>query len=124
MLAVPNADQSGMMSRGDIDASWAPEPWGSILIANTGAKLIAEEKDLWPNGRFDLTVIVTTPEFLDAHPDVVEKILAVHRDWTAKLTAEPTKYVPQLEQALAKLTGKALPPGVTADALEPREVQR
>lgn len=117
VLPVPNADQTGMMSRGDIDASWAPEPWGSILIANTGAKLIAEEKDLWPNSRFDLTVIVTTPEFLAAHGDVVEKILTVHRDWTAKLNAEPTKYVSQLEQALTKLTGKSLPAGVTADAL-------
>jgi NitT/TauT family transport system substrate-binding protein len=117
VLPIPNADQAGMMSRGNVDASWAPEPWGSLLIATTGAKLIGEEKDLWPNKTFDLTVIVTTPEFLAAHPDVVEKVLKVNHAWTTRLTAEPTKYVPQLEQALTKLTGKSLPPGVTGDAL-------
>jgi NitT/TauT family transport system substrate-binding protein len=117
VLAVPNADQAGLMSRGNIDAAWSPEPWGTILISTTGAKLIAEEKDLWPNKTFDLTVIVTTPEFLAAHPDVVEKILTVNRAWTAKLNAEPAKYVPQLEAALAKLTGKSLPAGVAAEAI-------
>jgi NitT/TauT family transport system substrate-binding protein len=117
VLPIPNADQAGMMSRGNVDASWAPEPWGSLLIATTGARLIGEEKDLWPNKTFDLTVIVTTPEFLAAHPDVVRKILTVNHHWTARLTVDPTKYVPQLEQGLAKLTGKSLPPGVTGDAL-------
>jgi NitT/TauT family transport system substrate-binding protein len=117
VLPIPNPDQAAMMSRGNIDASWAPEPWGSLLIATTGAKLISEEKDLWPNKTFDLTVIVTTPEFFAAHPDVVQKILTVNHNWTTRLTSEPTKYVPQLEAALAKLTGKSLPPGVTADAL-------
>ncbi|HSV16478.1 MAG TPA: hypothetical protein VLI90_19605, partial [Tepidisphaeraceae bacterium] len=88
-----------------------------LLIATTGAKMIGEEIDLWPNKTFDLTVIVTTPEFLAAHPDVVQKVLSVNHAWTTRLNAEPAKYVPQLEQALAKLTGKSLPPGVTSDAL-------
>jgi NitT/TauT family transport system substrate-binding protein len=118
VLPIPNADQAGMMSRGDIDASWAPEPWGSILVASTGGRIIAEEKDLWPRKAFSLTVIVTTPEFLAAHPDVVEKILTVHNTWTSRLNSEPTRYVPQLEQALASLTGKKLPPGVTEDAIK------
>jgi NitT/TauT family transport system substrate-binding protein len=118
VLPIPNSDQAGMMGRGDIDASWAPEPWGSILVASTGGKIIGEEKDLWPQKEFSLTVIVTTPEFLAAHPDVVEKVLTVHRTWTARLNTEPTKYVPQLEQALASLTGKKLPPGVTEDAIK------
>jgi NitT/TauT family transport system substrate-binding protein len=117
VLPIPNADQAGMMSRGDIDASWAPEPWGSILISTTGAKLIAEEKDLWPNKEFSLTVIVTTPEFLAAHPDTIQKILAVNHTWTTRLNTEPQKYTPQLEQALLTLTGKSFKPGVVADAL-------
>jgi NitT/TauT family transport system substrate-binding protein len=117
VLPFPNADQAGMMSRGDIDASWAPEPWGSILISTAGAKLIGEEKDLWPNKQFSLTVIVTTPDFLSAHPEMVEKLLAVNHLWTTRLNADPQKYVPQLEQALETLTGKRLAPGVTADAL-------
>ncbi len=117
VLGIPNADQAGMMLRGNIDAAWSPEPWGSVLVSTADAKIVGEEKDLWPNHEFSLTVIVTTPEFLRVHADVVEKLLVVHRTWTARLNAEPAKYVPQLEAALASLTGKSLKPGVAADAI-------
>jgi NitT/TauT family transport system substrate-binding protein len=117
ILAVTNAEQSGMMSRGEIDAAWAPEPWGARLVAETDAKIIAEEKDLWPDKDFSLTVIITTPEFLQQHPDVIEKILKVHRAWTKRLNDDPVGVLPQLEAALVKLTGKKLPPGVLATAL-------
>lgn len=118
VIAISNAEQSALMSRGDIDAAWVPEPWGARLIAETGARLIAEEKDLWPDKRFALTVIVTTPEFLAAHPDVIEKLLAVHHRWTDRLRTDPAKYAPQLADALVGLTGKKLPPGVAEDAIK------
>jgi NitT/TauT family transport system substrate-binding protein len=117
ILPVPNAEQSAMMSRGEIDAAWAPEPWGARLVSETGGKIIAEEKDLWPGGQFSLTVVVTTPEFLAAHPDIVTKMLSVHHRWTKRLTDDPTSVQPQLESALFKLTGKKLPQGVLAAAL-------
>jgi NitT/TauT family transport system substrate-binding protein len=117
VMAVSNAEQSALMARGQIDAAWVPEPWGARLIAETGARLVAEEKDLWPGGRFALTVVVTTPEFLAAHPDVVEKLLAVHHRWTERLRADPGKYAPELAKALVGLTGKDLPAGVTEQAL-------
>ncbi len=117
VLAIANADQASLMSAGKIDAAWVPEPWGSLLIANAGAVSVAEEKDLWPAKDFSLTVIVTTPDFLKAHPDVVQKLLGVNHTWTTRLASEPAKYVSQLESALKTLNGKALPAGVTADAV-------
>src|SRR4030095_5671493 len=81
VLPVPNAEQSSMMSRGQIDAAWAPEPWGARLEAEAGATVIAEEKDLWPDGEFVLTVVVVNPEFLEKHPDIVQQILNAHAIW-------------------------------------------
>ena len=118
VLPISNTEQSALMQRKQIDASWAPEPWGSRLIAETGATLIARESDLWPEGQFNLTVVVTSPEFLEKHPDIVQKVLNVHRSWTQRLRDEPSKYVPDLERALLKLNGKKLPPGVMAAALK------
>jgi NitT/TauT family transport system substrate-binding protein len=117
VLPVPNAEQAGMMDRGQIDAAWTPEPWASRLVAETGAKIIAEEKDLWPNHEFALAIVVTTPEFLRDHPDVVKKVLAVHRAWTARLVSAPQKHAPALGEALVALGGKKLPPGVVQSAL-------
>jgi NitT/TauT family transport system substrate-binding protein len=117
VLPIPNAEQAGMMSRGQIDAAWVPEPWGARLVAETGATIIAEEKDLWPDKQFALGVVVTTPEFLRDHPDVVSKVLAVHHHWTQRLAADPKAVLPQLSSALLALTGKKLPPGVLESAM-------
>ena len=117
VLPIANAEQAGMMSRGQIDAAWTPEPWGARLVAENGATIVAEEKDLWPGRQFALAVVVTTPEFLRDHPDVVAKVLAVHHHWTQRLVADPKACLPQLGSALFALTGKKLPPGVLDSAI-------
>ena len=116
VIAVPNAEQAAMMQRGEIDAAWVPEPWGARLMADTEATLVAEEKDLWPTKSFSLTVVVTTPEFLKAHPEIIEKLLGVHRRWTLRLNQDGPAQLPALEEALLKLTGKKLPAGVLRGA--------
>jgi NitT/TauT family transport system substrate-binding protein len=117
VLPVSNAEQVGMMTRGQIDASWAPEPWGSLLVSQANAHVVAEEKDLWPEKRMVITIVVTTPEFLAKHPDVLEKILQVHRQWTQRLNDDPAKYDPQLDDALFALTNKRFPKGVLPKAI-------
>jgi len=117
VLPIANTEQLQLMAEGKIDAAWAPEPWGSRLIVEAGGTLVAEEKDLWPEKQFTLTLVVTTPKFLKEHPDIVAKVLKVHTSWTQRLNADPTKYQQQLGDALAALTGKKLPPGVIEQAL-------
>jgi NitT/TauT family transport system substrate-binding protein len=121
ILAIPNAQQSGAMARGQIDAAWAPEPWGARLISETGATIVAQEKEIWPGNRFALTVIVTTPKFLAEHPDVVGKILAVHHQWTVRLQTNPAAYADQLNDALAALAGKKLPADILKGAMDRTE---
>ncbi len=118
VVPVDNAEQAGMFSRGQLDAAWVPEPWGQRLISEAGATLLAEEKDLWPEKEFVLTVVVTTPEFLQKHPDAVERVLRAHRIWTRRLTEEPQRYLPDLGDALFALSGKRLGPGILGPALQ------
>jgi NitT/TauT family transport system substrate-binding protein len=119
VVAIANAEQQGMMSRGEIDAAWAPEPWGSRLIIENGATLIARENEaIWPSKKFVLTVVVTTPEFLAKHPDVVKKVLGVHATWTQRLQDNPSAYSAQLGDALFNLSGKKLPTGVLDASLK------
>jgi NitT/TauT family transport system substrate-binding protein len=118
VLPIANSEQAAMMARGEIDAAWTPEPWGSRLIAEQGATLVAEEKDLWPAKEFVLTVVVTTPEFLAKHPDAVAKILSVHRSWTKRLNEAPDQHLSELDAALFALTQKKLPAGVLPAAVK------
>jgi NitT/TauT family transport system substrate-binding protein len=117
VIPVANAEQAALMARGEIDAAWAPEPWGARLVAEAKGKIVGDEKDLWENKEFTLTLVITTPEFLAKHPDVVEKILAQHRAITGKLVADPKGQLPALEAGLFALTNKKLPEGVLADAI-------
>jgi NitT/TauT family transport system substrate-binding protein len=117
VLAIPNAEQALLMARGEIDAAWVPEPWGQRLIQEAGAELVLEEKDLWPGGEFALTLVVTTPAFLTAHPDVVEGLLRVHDAWTKRLERDIDAQVPALADALFAINGKRLAPGVVEKAL-------
>src|SRR6185369_15013096 len=73
--------------------------------------------DLWPNREFSLTVVVTTPKFLAEHPDIVRKVLQRHRALTARLQKDPKSQAAALNEALATLTGKSLPPAVLGEAL-------
>jgi NitT/TauT family transport system substrate-binding protein len=117
VISIDNAMQVGMMTRNQIDAAWAPEPWGSVLVAQAGAHVVGEEKDLWPNKEFTLTVVVTTPDFLSGHPEVVEKFLRVHRSWTQRLQQDPKACEAKLGEALFALTNKRLPAGILPSAL-------
>ncbi len=118
VVPAENAEQAAMFERGDVDAAWVPEPWGQALITGAGATLVGEEKDLWPDKEFLLTLVVTTPEFLAKRPEVVAAVLAAHREWTRKLSAEPDAHVAELGDALFTLTGKRLQPGVLAAAMK------
>ncbi|HEX5245384.1 MAG TPA: aliphatic sulfonate ABC transporter substrate-binding protein [Tepidisphaeraceae bacterium] len=118
VLPIPNSEQAGMMSRGQIDAAWSPEPWASVLVSQVGAHVVAPEKDLWPGGKFALTLVITTPEFLKNHPEVVSQILRVHHHWTLRLQQSPEAYVPQVGDALFALTGKRLRGSLLSSAIK------
>jgi NitT/TauT family transport system substrate-binding protein len=117
VLAIPNAEQLAMMSRGQIDAAWAPEPWAARLELEAGGKLIAEERDFWPQREFMLTLIIARPEFLRRHPDLVKRLLEVHRKWTRRLQDAPHEQVPKLQAAMLALTGKSMSEELLSRAL-------
>jgi NitT/TauT family transport system substrate-binding protein len=117
VIPIANAEQLGMMARGQIDAAWSPEPWGARLVQEAGGVVIAEEKDLWPEKRFALTLVITTPEFLAQHPDIVRRMLTVHTQWTERLQRDPASYIPELGAALNALTGQKLAAEVVQAAM-------
>jgi NitT/TauT family transport system substrate-binding protein len=117
IIPVPNSEQRALFERGELDAAWVPEPWGAYLVSEAGARILIEEKELWADEEFVLTLVITTPPFLEQHSQILEQVLAVHRSYTARLIADPQALEPQLGEALFRLTQKRLPAGVIADAL-------
>jgi NitT/TauT family transport system substrate-binding protein len=115
--AIANAEQIGLFRQGQLDAAWAPEPWGTRLIHEAGGVLIAEEKDLWPEKRFAITLVLVSKKFLDEHPDLVEAILRAHLQVTEFVRASPDAASRIINDELKRLLGKPLAPEVLKESL-------
>ncbi|MFF0148060.1 NitT/TauT family transport system substrate-binding protein [Amycolatopsis sulphurea] len=98
--------------KGQVDGGWLPEPWSSRLVLDAGAKVLVDEKSLWPQGRFPTTVVVVRSEFLKQHPDTVRALLKGELqaiDWAKQNPAEAKTVV---NNALKELSGSTLSPAV------------
>lgn len=122
ILAQENAQTLDLFRAGEIDGGWVPEPWASRLVLEGGGKVLVNEKDLWPGGKFVTTNLVVRKEFLAKHPQTVKALLEGQVEADKQIKADPTKAQTVVNAALKELTGKALRPDVIARAFSQIEV--
>ena len=108
VLATANADTLTLFQKGDIDAAWVPEPWGTRLIQEAGGKLFVDEASLWPGGQWVTTNLIVKTSFLKDHPGVVENLLKAHVETTEWIKANPEEAKALVNKGIEQLTGKAL----------------
>ena len=107
-----NADTLQLFRSGKLDGAWVPEPWASRLVLEAGAKVLVNERDLWPGGQFDTTQLIVRTEFLQRYPQTVEALLRGHVDavqWATQHSAEAKTAV---NNGINALTGKSVTPAV------------
>jgi NitT/TauT family transport system substrate-binding protein len=108
VLNTDNPQTLTAFHTGQIDGAWLPEPWSSRLVLDAGAKVLVDERTLWPNGKFPTTVMIVRTQFLQQHPQTVQALLTgelATLDWAAANKAQAETVV---NGALQRLTGKAL----------------
>ncbi|RAG84445.1 sulfate ABC transporter substrate-binding protein [Streptacidiphilus pinicola] len=108
VIRTDNSLTPAAYAAGQIDGAWVPEPTASKLVSE-GAKVLVDEKSLWPGGKFVSTNVIVSQTFLKAHPDVVKAVLKASVDTNAWITANPAQAKQDANAALKTLTGKALP---------------
>lgn len=109
---LENANTLGAFQNGDVQAAWLPEPWSSRLVLEAGAKVLLDEKDLWPGGRFPTTVVIVRTEFLEAHPETVRAFLRGLVAAIGYANTDTAGAQTVVNTQLEALTGKALSPAV------------
>jgi NitT/TauT family transport system substrate-binding protein len=97
---------------GAIDGAWVPEPWATRLQTEGGGKVLVNEKSLWPDGRFVTTLLMVKKEFLDAHPDVIENLIAGLADSIDLIRSNPAQAKELVAKGIDQITGKPLKAGV------------
>jgi NitT/TauT family transport system substrate-binding protein len=107
VLRIDNATTPTAYASGQIDGAWVPEPTASKLVAE-GAKVLIDERTLWPQQQFATTNVIVSQSFLKAHPDVVDAVLKASVDTNAWILANPAQAKTDANAALKQLSGKAL----------------
>ena len=114
---VGNSNIILLFRRGEIDGAWTVEPWVSRLVVQEGGYIFLAEEELWPDGLYPTTYLVGAVTFLKKYPELAAKWVGVHLRLTRELTAEPERYIPEINKELAKVVGQPLPPEVLEPAI-------
>jgi NitT/TauT family transport system substrate-binding protein len=117
IIPLANPDQLLMFGKRQIDAAWTVEPWVSRLEQEGGGRVLLDEKELWPGGRFVTALLVVRRAFLAAHRDLVVRLIAAHVDATRALNAGRETAAGLLAAEIKRETASSLPEAVVLSAL-------
>lgn len=96
------------MKAGDIDGAWVPEPWATRLVQEAGAKVLVDERDLWPDGKFATTVLLVKKDYLAEHPDVIKKLIEATAAQIDALSADTAAAAQTVADGIEQASGKAI----------------
>ena len=108
ILPQENAQTLEQFRARNIAGAWVPEPWATRLLLEGGGKVLVDERDLWPEGRYVTTHLIVRTEFLAEHPDLVRDLLRGHlcaEQWLAESPAEARAAV---NSGIGAITGKRI----------------
>ena len=103
-----NAQTLDLFKQGEIDGAWLPEPWASRLVLEAGGKTLVDEKTLWPDEKFQTTILISSRQFLEDHPETINALIKGEVAETEKIQADPATAQTELNAAIGELTGKPL----------------
>ena len=104
-----NATTLQLFRDGQIDGAWLPEPWVTRLVQEAGAKVLVDEKTLWPQGQFVTTHLIVATRFLEEHPQTVRALLEAHVDAIRWIGSHSDQAKADVNTQIGELTGKPLP---------------
>ena len=108
---IDNPRTLDLFKSGQVAGGWLPEPWSSRLV-DAGAKVLVDEKTLWPNGQFPTTVLIVRTQFLAEHPQTVEALLRAEQKSVDFASTQQGEAKTVTNDAIKKLTNSSLAPAV------------
>ena len=81
-------------------------------MLEAGAKVLLDEKSLWPNGEFVTTNIIAAQPFLNKYPGTVRSILQANNSAIKYIASNVTKSKDVVQAQITKWVGRPLPDAV------------
>lgn len=120
VLPQDNAQILGAFNQRLIVGAWVPEPYATRLV-QAGGKVLVDERDLWPQGKFATTVLAVRTDFLTAHAQTVKALLEGGLDGTDFIAKNPARAQRDVAVVIAKISGKKVNEAEIAAAWEQLE---
>ena len=108
VINAQNADILTLFQQGEIQGAWVPEPWATRLVKEAGGQVHVDEAELWDEGKFVTTHLVTTRQFAIERRADLEKLLEAHYEATAKVQEGSLEVLDAINDGIEKATGKRL----------------
>jgi NitT/TauT family transport system substrate-binding protein len=118
---LANPDIVSLFARGDLAGAWVPEPWGARLVAESGARILLDERTLWPEGRFPTTLLVVSTRALERRRPEVIALVRAHLELTRRWQQDRDGFARLANEGYGRRAGKPLPDAVLADAFSRME---
>jgi len=110
---MDNATIVQSFEQGLIVGAWVPEPYAQELI-KAGGKVLVDERTLWPGGQFVTTDLAVRTDYLQAHPDVIRRLLEGQVAAINLIHTNPTRAQQLVAQGIQAATGQAVAPALIA----------
>ncbi len=108
------AELLALFRAGRLDGAWFPEPYPTYLVHEGVAAPFVDEASLWPEGRFSTADLVVSTGYMDAHPDVVRRLVEANVRAIEFIDAQPLR----AETIAAKRLVWAGGPRLTQDVID------
>jgi NitT/TauT family transport system substrate-binding protein len=108
ILPQENAQTLETFTSGGIDGAWVPEPWATRLVQEGGGKVLVDEKTLWPAGQYVTTHLIVRTDYLEAHRDIIQALLAGLLDANDLVNRDPAQAQALTNQGIKKITNKTI----------------
>lgn len=109
IFQVANPDILTLFVKKELDAALVPEPWGARLEQDGNGKVLLDWKEVWRDGNYPTALVIARTEFLEQHPEMVEKWLTAHLELTNRIATDPKTAAAEINEQLRVLTGNKLP---------------
>jgi NitT/TauT family transport system substrate-binding protein len=116
VVPVDNPELPQLFRSGQVDAAWEPEPWPTLLVQEGQGQVLVDEASLWPKGQFVTTALLVSKAYLDAHAEVVQRLVEANVKAIQLIQKDPVRAESIATGQLEKAGAPTLPSGVVQQA--------
>jgi NitT/TauT family transport system substrate-binding protein len=108
VLPQQNSQSLETFISGEIQGAWVPEPWATRLIEEGGGKVLVDERDLWPDGKYVTTHLIVRTDYLTKYPGTIKALIEAELAAQELIASDPDEAQKLVNEQIEEDTGKPI----------------